>query len=183
MMNKFVAMSTAGLAACSLLASSAAIAAAPANEAEVALKELLVAMKYKEMMTESMKQMLKNMPQVMMQASSSTIEKNTKLNAEQKKIALGKAEKDIKKATIAVEGILTDPKLMDELEKEMVPLYAKYFKAEEIRQIAAFYKTPVGNKLLATFPQIMGESSMIAQKIVMPRVEQQVEKFASEHAK
>ncbi len=183
MMNKFVATSTIGLAACSLLISSAAFAAAPATEAETAVKELLVAMKYKEMMTESMKQMLKNMPQVMMQASSSTIDKNTKLNAEQKKIALGKAEKDIKKATIAVEGILTDPKLMDELEKEMVPLYAKYFKAEEIRQISAFYKTPVGNKLLATFPQIMGESSMIAQKIVMPRVEQQVEKFASEHAK
>ncbi len=178
-MKKLVACASIGLAACSLLVSNLAVAA-PANDAETAVKELLVAMKYKEVMAESMKQMMKNMPQVMMQAAGQAIDKSAKLNDEQKKTALSKAEKDIGKASVAIEAILTDPKLIEEIEKEMVPLYAKYFKAEEIRQIAAFYKTPVGNKLLATFPQIMAESSMIAQKIVMPRVEQQIEKFANQ---
>lgn len=179
-MSKIIATLTASFAAFSIMASGA-VHADP--ESEKAVKELLVVMKYKEMMTESMKQMLKNMPEVMMQASHSVIDSNAKLTPEQKKAAMVKAEAASKSATTVMEGILTDPKLFEELEKEIVPLYAKYFNADEMRQVVAFYKTPVGNKLLTTFPQIMGESSMIAQKIVMPRVEKQIEKFAAEHAK
>lgn len=158
-------------------------AAAPSPETEKAVKELLTVMKYREMMSASMKQMSKNVPAFVMQATAEVVNKNAKLNPEQKKAALAKAEKDAASASASVEAIISDPKLMDELEKEIVPLYARYFSAQEIRQVTAFYQTPTGAKLLASFPQIMGEASMIAQKIVMPRVAKQVEKFAADHNK
>lgn len=179
-MSRIIATLAVSLTTFSLLTSGVAHAD---TESEKAVKELLVVMKYKEMMTESMKQMLKNMPEVMLQASQSVINGNAKLSPEQKKAAMVKAQAASQSATTMMEGILTDPKLFEELEKEIIPLYAKYLNAEEVRQVVAFYKTPVGNKLLTTFPQIMGESSMIAQKVVMPRVEKHIEKFASEYAK
>jgi hypothetical protein len=36
-------------------------------------------------------------------------------------------------------------------------IYAKYFSVQELRDIAAFYKTPVGAKALQTMPKVMSE--------------------------
>jgi hypothetical protein len=41
--------------------------------------------------------------------------------------------------------------------KDAPAIYAKYFSVQELRDIAAFYKTPVGVKALATMPKVMSE--------------------------
>jgi uncharacterized protein len=41
--------------------------------------------------------------------------------------------------------------------KDAPAIYAKYFSVQELRDIAAFYKTPVGAKSLQTMPQVMSE--------------------------
>jgi len=38
-------------------------------------------------------------------------------------------------------------------------IYARYFSASELRDIAAFYKTPSGSKALSLMPKVMGDFS------------------------
>jgi hypothetical protein len=41
--------------------------------------------------------------------------------------------------------------------KDAPAIYAKYFSVQELRDIAAFYKTPVGAKALQTIPKVMSD--------------------------
>lgn len=57
-----------------------------------------------------------------------------------------------------------------DLEPELVAaaakVYARHLSAQEISQALAFFKSPLGRKLVATQPQITGESSQAAQDVV-----------------
>ncbi|MFT3680361.1 MAG: DUF2059 domain-containing protein [Ferruginibacter sp.] len=46
----------------------------------------------------------------------------------------------------------------------VVPVYLKYYSAEEIEQLIAFYKTPLGKKIIAVTPAIIQESMKIGQE-------------------
>lgn len=45
----------------------------------------------------------------------------------------------------------------------LVPLYANTFTHQEIREILAFYQSPVGKKAVASLPQILREGQKIGQ--------------------
>jgi len=47
-------------------------------------------------------------------------------------------------------------------------LYARYFTAAELRELLAFYRTPVGSKAMKVMPQITAESL----RLVMARMPQ-----------
>lgn len=51
-----------------------------------------------------------------------------------------------------------------ELTDLVVPIYAKHFSHEDIKQLIAFYNTPIGKKLIALQPQITQESMAAGQK-------------------
>jgi uncharacterized protein len=160
-------------------AQTAAPAAAQVDPAATAaVKELIEVMKMREMMQMSFKQMQQSMPQFMMQGASAAINANPKLNAAQKKAAIAQAEKELPQAAQAVADTMNDPKMLDELMAEMTPLYTKYYNAEELRAMTAFYRSPVGAKMLTTMPQVMGESMQISQRVVMPRMMAMIEKLA-----
>ena len=146
--------------------------------ATAAVKELLSAMKYREMMQNTMQQMNAAMPQMMMQGASTAINGNAKLSADQKKAALAKAEAELPKVASTFNTMLNDPKLYDELIAETIPLYARHYTAAEIGEITAFYKTPVGAKMLATMPQLMQESMAISQRVMMPRINAAIQKLS-----
>jgi uncharacterized protein len=40
---------------------------------------------------------------------------------------------------------------------EAPPIYARHFTADELKEMAAFYRTPTGAKALREIPQVMGE--------------------------
>jgi len=42
----------------------------------------------------------------------------------------------------------------DSLTEKMIPLYAKHFDDETLHALIAFYKTPVGRKLVTSMPEI-----------------------------
>jgi hypothetical protein len=50
-----------------------------------------------------------------------------------------------------------------ELEEMMGSVYDKHFSSDELRQLLAFYRTPVGQKVLSTAPTITQESVMAGQ--------------------
>lgn len=52
----------------------------------------------------------------------------------------------------------------DDLESEMVSLYMGAFSEGELREITAFYKTPVGQKAIATLPELMKQGAEIGMR-------------------
>jgi uncharacterized protein len=67
-------------------------------------------------------------------------------------------------------------KLPDLIEK-MVPVYANHFTREEVKELIAFYQTPVGIKTIKELPLIAGESMGIGNywgKSVTPELQLRV---------
>jgi hypothetical protein len=85
-------------------------------------------------------------------------------------MALERAEKAVPGVITAVHNVLTDPALMEEIIAEMVPLYARTYTADEIRQLSAFYQAPLGQKMLRTLPQLSAESMKISNRVMVPRI-------------
>ena len=165
-------------AAVAPVAAPAPAQAAVDPEAASAVKELLVAMQYREMMQASFAELRKNMPAIMMQGATTAIKSNAALTQAERDKALARASSEIPAAAAAFNATFDDPKLMDDLIAEIIPLYARHFTAAEIKQLAAFYKTPVGVKMIRTMPQVMNESMQAGQRVMMPRIAEAIAKVA-----
>jgi hypothetical protein len=60
----------------------------------------------------------------------------------------------------------------------IIPIYEKHYTAEEIKELIAFYKTPVGKKTIAVLPQITADSMKAGQawgKEIAKKVMKQLE--------
>ena len=52
----------------------------------------------------------------------------------------------------------------DDLESEVLTLYMDVFSEGELRELAAFYETPIGQKALAAFPELMKRSAEVGMR-------------------
>ena len=52
----------------------------------------------------------------------------------------------------------------DELTNMIVPVYAKHYTEDELKELIAFYKTPIGKKMVEKLPQIAQESYGIGEQ-------------------
>jgi hypothetical protein len=68
----------------------------------------------------------------------------------------------------------------DEMIDEFIPLYSKYYSNEEIKQLIAFYQTPVGKKTIAILPQISRDSSAIGLRYGREAAQRALQKLESE---
>ncbi len=59
--------------------------------------------------------------------------------------------------------------------KEAPPIYARHFTVAELRELAAFYRTPTGAKALHEMPQVMGDMTAL----LVPRL-QELQRHTSE---
>ena len=181
------------LSACALSANaalaqaSASVPAAPAASAPAAIdpatdkavRELLAAMKYRDQLNAAFASMQKNIPTMILQMATASINANTALSDAERKAALDRAAKGVPDAVAGVTATVSDPKLVDEMIAEIVPLYARHFTVTEIKAMTAFYKTPAGSKMLQTMPKVTQESMQISQKVLMPRIQKHVDKVAT----
>lgn len=49
----------------------------------------------------------------------------------------------------------------EDLEDAIIPIYLKYFTAEDLRHMIAFYESPFGKKVTRVMPQIVQESNEV----------------------
>ena len=163
-----VACLTLSLAMPSVYAQSAA----PVDPAAIAAaRELLEAMNYRSTMQAMVKQMQQAMPAMILQGATAAIDGNAKLTADQKAAEIKKVREEIPRSSASFSAMFGDPAVMDELAAETIPLYARNYSVEELHQITAFYRSPVGIKMMATMPKLMNESMAISQKVMMPRIQ------------
>ena len=52
----------------------------------------------------------------------------------------------------------------DELIGLMVPIYEKYYSHEEIRELLAFYESPIGKKMVERMPLVLQEAMMVGEQ-------------------
>ncbi|NVD73101.1 DUF2059 domain-containing protein [Duganella sp. BJB1802] len=159
----------------SIVAAFALAGAAPAfaqadAASTAAARELFEAMSYRTMMTGIMQQMSLNIGQSMRAGAEAAIKGNPKTTPEQKAAEMAKMEAELPAVVSTLQGVITDPGMIEEIMTETVPLYARTYSADELKQITAFYRTPIGAKMLATMPKLMAEAMQIGQQIAARRV-------------
>ena len=64
----------------------------------------------------------------------------------------------INKAPLEQQGELRKIIKTEEIIKRLIPLYAKYYTVEELKELITFYNSPTGRKHLETVPKIMEDS-------------------------
>jgi hypothetical protein len=60
------------------------------------------------------------------------------------------------------------------------PLYDKYFTEKELSDLVAFYKTETGQKIVTTMPRLVGESTRLSEKLLVPKLLKLVDKLMQE---
>jgi len=58
----------------------------------------------------------------------------------------------------------------DEIRPKMVDFYVKEFSEDELKQILAFYQSPVGLKAIKDMPNVMKEGAMVAQEYTKAKI-------------
>lgn len=58
----------------------------------------------------------------------------------------------------------------ESLKSDIITIYAEAFTAKELREINAFYRTPVGRKTIEVMPKIMGQGAQIGAKRVQANI-------------
>jgi hypothetical protein len=139
-------------------------------QANAAVKELLDAMDVRKMMAASFAEMEKALPQMMRAQMTAVINADPGADAEKKKAALAKVEQVLPVASQAINRLFKDPALIDEMLVEIAPLYTRNYTVAELKELTAFYRTPLGRKMMALSPRLSAESMAIGQRIVAPRL-------------
>ena len=176
-MKQFVACLAASLALTLAGAPTTVFAQTADAASTAAAKELFDSMNYRVVLSNMMQQMGQSMAASMRGAAEAAINNNPKLSAQDKQAALIKMDAELPGALNAMQSMLGDPSLVDDILNETVPIYARNFSADELKQVTAFYRSPVGAKMLAKMPQLMGEGMQVGQQIVARRIGPMMQKL------
>lgn len=168
-MKKFV-LALSAAAAFAAFPSFALAQSSVDPQATAAVKAMFDAMEMRKNLSAMNAQMQQAMPGMMRQQLSAMIQADPKLNAEQKKQALAKAEQMLPAMSQTIGKVFNDPTLIDQMIDEMVPLYASNYTVAEIRELSAFYQSPVGRKMMALSPKLAAEGMAAGQRVMMPRI-------------
>lgn len=68
----------------------------------------------------------------------------------------------------------------DDLLKELIPIYSKYYSDEDIKGLIAFYQTPLGKKTITLLPQLSQESIAIGQRYGLDAGKRAIQKLEAE---
>lgn len=164
--------------------------AAPATPAPAALdpmaaaaaRELLDAMRFKFTLAADMRTASNGAEGVLRQILTQRVNSDVKLSPADRTKLLAALELMMPEAVEALQGVFTDPQTAEEISKETARIYARAFTPEELVQIAAFYKTPTGSKLLGMSTRIHGESLAFGRRYVAPRIDRLVEEMMKKSA-
>jgi hypothetical protein len=135
-----------------------------------AVKDMLVAMNYRELVQSRLlfafAISIKKVEGVL-----DVIKGSTDMSAEAKLKKLARLQEAIAQFKESPNKLMSDPVILDALTAEMVPVFARTYTAAEIQQMAAFYRTPVGQKMLASTPHLTAEGYNVIRKVLEPQVE------------
>jgi uncharacterized protein len=175
-MNKLVLILCAAVALFTLPPASASEPIDAAKEA--AINRLLDAMEFEKTMAQAMNMMKVAMPRQMLDGARAAIE-SSKLAEDKKREAIARIEAEMPALSDTLLNQFLGKEFLDDVQKNTIRIYSRHFTTEEIDQLAAFYRSPVGQKTLAKMPVIMQESVQFAMQQMQrtaPLIEKEVMK-------
>ena len=72
-----------------------------------------------------------------------------------------------------VQDVMKEALSVDDMVREIVPVYEKHLDTEDLRSIIGFYRTPAGQRLVQKQPQIVNDA-MVVMKVFVEKKLQQV---------
>lgn len=183
MKKLLMAVAVAGVCVSSTVGAQApAASAAPgtftmSTEHRAAVKEMFDAMNFKAQMQQMSAAMAQSMPQMMEQSAAMIA---SEVPAEQRGEFRTQMQKFGAKYATEAMDMYKDPAIIQGMEDIMGRSFAKVFTVAEIRQITAFYKSDVGQKMLFRQPQIMQESFPELMALIQPRIKALSDKAIAE---
>ncbi|MBA5690003.1 DUF2059 domain-containing protein [Rugamonas apoptosis] len=151
--------------------------AAPDPVAMAAAQDLFASMNYRSVMVGLMQQISQGIGQSMRASAEAAIKNDARIPPAKKQQALDKMNAELPGVVKTMQATLNDPTLIDEMLAATVPIYARNFTADELVQMAAFYHTPVGTKMLALMPKLTAEGMQMGQQIVLRRIGPMMQKL------
>lgn len=145
--------------------------------AVAAARDLLEAMRFKFTLAADMKSASGGAEAMLHQIVSQKVQNNPALDAAARTRATAALQKTMPEAVEALQGVFTDPQTSEDISKETARIYARTFSVDELVQIAAFYRTPTGQKLLGMSTRIHGESLAFGRQYIARRVDTLVEEL------
>jgi uncharacterized protein len=166
----------------SLLGASIAGASEPIDAVkEAALNRLLDAMEFEKTMQQTMNAMKSAMPQQMASGARMAIEASA-TSAESKREALAKLDKEMPATSAMLMDKFLGKEFLDDVQKTTIQIYAKHFTTAEIDELAMFYRSPIGKKMMSKLPAITQESMQATMQQMqkrMPLIQQETMKLFS----
>jgi hypothetical protein len=172
-MKKIAAVLFAALA----FAAAPAMAQSADPAVAAAARELFESMNLRATTAESLAQMSRQMPAMLRSGAEQAIRADAKLSDSQRSAKLAELDEKLAGAARLLDKVFADPTLVDAMFEEMVPLYARYYTLEDMRAMAAFYRSPTGAKTLKLMPQLMNESMQLGQRVVQPRMQKALQEL------
>ena len=146
-----------------------------------AVKELLDAMNFKQLMSQVSGPMMQQMTQL----TDDMVEKSTSkgsLAPEQVNDLRIAARESSAKSLKAMTDLYNDPQFVESFEDIMARAYARNFTLDEIKATTAFYVSPAGRKALTVMPKMMQETMPEIMAIIAPRMSAIMESTAKDVA-
>ncbi len=139
-------------------------------ELRAAVKDLLDTTKTREGLAQTLQQMSQSVRPQMGQMMAQRIEVNAALTPEQKQQVRASMEQPFESAVADGQKIVTDPKVVDDTVDRMTALYAQRFTLDEIKQLTAFYKSPLGQKSISAVPGIVHDAMQGSMSVLVPKL-------------
>lgn len=167
------------LGACLMLANAAA-AQTLSPEHAAALEDYLTTVRYSAMVSSSIRSMndyfRANLPEML----GRSIDGQASLSPDEKLAAKSELPRIAEVIARETERYLSDPKLAMEMKNVTMNVMARHFTPDEIREITAFYKTPIGAKVVNEMPQIMTEAMQASMQLTSQRLGSLIENMTRE---
>jgi hypothetical protein len=64
---------------------------------------------------------------------------------------------------------------IDDVLRDMVPIYQSHFSESDLDQIVGFYSSPIGQKVLREMPALLAESSRVSLTRLQPKIDKAME--------
>jgi hypothetical protein len=61
---------------------------------------------------------------------------------------------------------------VDDVLRDMIPIYQSHFSESDLNQIVAFYSSPVGQKVLKEMPAMSAESMRVSDNRMQPKIDE-----------
>ena len=151
----------------------------PPSPQKVALiQELLRITNQKESAEQQLEAMLANMEETLPQVLAQIMGNRTQLEGDD---LLQKVTATTQRLVKRYRELLPTRINFGEVTAEIsANLYAKYYTEQEIQDLIDFYKTPTGQKAIATLPQLTNEAFKQSNAILLPQITQLLQEIMKE---